>query len=122
MSHEASWEKMIKNRSSHAIWTFVRARRVASCLAKAPLDALGENDWIYPGDRLVVSVSSLYVPSWLKHDADMYTLCSFVWKFVPDVSKDASKPLRDRLRERILLPFRSRYPYLAEKIQSLFEY
>lgn len=64
------YANLVKTRPQHAVWTFVRGKRVASTLANARLGQLAVHDWIYPGDRIVVTIESMYVPAWLKHDAE----------------------------------------------------
>lgn len=89
----------------HAMWTFVRAFRVASPLFDAPLGPLVSEDWVYESDRITFIFERVYVPAWLKNDSPMYFVASLLWKFVPDPTKDNHKTIRYDKIERILFPF-----------------
>jgi hypothetical protein len=103
----------------HAMWTFVRAVRVASPLFDAPLKPLTSEDWVFECDRITFTLQRIYVPSWLKNDPQMYYVASLLWKFVPDPEHDRHKTIRYDKIERILFPFERAYPYLSSSVSKM---
>jgi hypothetical protein len=113
-------EERAKERTD-LVWSFAKLTRIASPLFGARLGPLKGSDWIFSGDRLVVSMRRILVPAWLQHSSRLYACFSFLWKYVPNPSTEPRNAERDIVRQRELLPLPRAHPRLAQAIQFLHD-
>lgn len=102
-------------------WSFCKAQRIASPLSNAPLKELDQDDWIFSGDRIVITMQHLFVPAWLQHSPKFYDLCQQLWRYIPDVRTEPRQSTRDSLSKRDLIPLPRQHPQLSSLIQFMHD-